>query len=122
MSDVTGAGVVPSPPFITPAPSPMGMPEKPKPVQDPDRFLRQAKQVAVDNYNKSRDPERTPELTMEQVYIVTFTKVLGHWKALVASPNARGLMWEVTYNGYRKEAYVEIYKKLNSIKVPVGEE
>jgi len=86
----------------------------------PDRFLIQAKQIVVDNYNSHRDVARSQELTMEQVYIVWFTKVLGSWKAIVASPVIRGLIWDVTYNGYKSEAYIDIYKKLNNVKISLG--
>jgi hypothetical protein len=111
-------------PFITP--SPMGMPAQPakpeKDIPDPDRFLMMAKQVAVANYNKSRDAGRSPELTMDSVYIVWFTKTLGNWKAIIASPTIKGLIWEIVYNAHRKECYVEVYKKLNSVKVSMEQE
>lgn len=82
-----------------------------------DRFLIQAKQIVVDNYNSHRDVSRSQELNIEQVYIVSFTKVLGSWKAVVASPVIRGLLWDVTYNGYKSEAYIDIYKKLNNVRI-----
>jgi hypothetical protein len=111
-------------PFITP--SPMGMPAKPdKPArtfQDPDRFLSTAKQMAVDNYNRSRDAERSPELQLDQVFIVWYTKVLGNWRALVGSPVIKGLMWDVTYNGHRSECYVVVFKKLNEVRVSLPKE
>lgn len=110
---------VPTAPFVTP--SPMGMPAKPqaKEIPDPDRFLVTARKVAVDNYNRSRDSDRSPELSMDQVYVVWFTKTLGNWKAIVGSSTARGLLWEITFNGHKEECYVDVYKKLNSIKVSV---
>jgi hypothetical protein len=93
---------------------------EPKIVPDPDRFLMQAKQLVVENYNNHRDLGRSEELSMGSVYIVWFAKTLSNWKAIVASPVARGLMWEVTYNGNRGEAYIDIYKKLNNVRVPTG--
>ena len=104
------------PPFVTP--SPMGATDKPvKEIPDPDRFLMTAKRVAVANYNASRDAGRSPEITTDQTYIVWFTKTLGNWKAIVASPAARGLLWEITFNGHKNECYVDVYKKLNNVKV-----
>jgi len=88
---------------------------------DPDRFLMLAKRAVVMNYNKHRDPQRSQELTMGSVYIVWFSKTLGNWKAIVASPVARSLFWEITYNGHKSEVYVDIYKKLNNVKIPLGE-
>jgi hypothetical protein len=92
----------------------------PRPPLHPDRFLIQAKQLVVDNYNAHRDVNRSQELTMDQVYVVWFTKVLGSWKSVVASPVIRGLLWEVTYNGYKSEAYIDIYKKLNNVRITLG--
>ncbi len=84
---------------------------------DPDRFLHTAKKVCVDNYNLHRDSSRSPELTTDGVFIVWFAKTLGNWKAIVSSPVARGLMWEVTFNGHRGEVYLDVYKKTNNVKV-----
>jgi hypothetical protein len=91
-----------------------------KDVPDPDRLLMQAKQLVVDNYNANRNAEKTAALTRGSVYIVWFCKTLGNWKAIVASPVARGLMWEVTYNGHRGEAYIDVYKKITNVRVPTG--
>jgi Family of unknown function (DUF6275) len=87
---------------------------------DPDRFLMMSKKVVVDNYNLYRDSRKSPELTMDAVYIVWFSKTLGNWKAIVASPVVRGLLWEVAFNAHKNEAYVDIYKKLNNVKVSLG--
>jgi hypothetical protein len=112
--------------FITPVPSSISMPvprplEKRKPVQDPDRFLKAAKQAAVDNYNEHRR-DQGPLLTVDQVYIVTYAKALGNWQASVSSPVARGLMWIVNYNGYREELAVTCYKNLSNTKVSIESE
>jgi Family of unknown function (DUF6275) len=94
----------------------------PKPeVADPDRLLMTAKRVVVENYNKHRDNKRSCPLTMEGVYIVWFTKVLGNWKAIVASPIIRGLLWEVSFSGQRNEVYIDVYKKLNNVKISLKE-
>ena len=103
-------------PFVTP--SPMGVTDKPvKEIPDPDRFLMTAKKVAAANYNASRVADRGSDITPDQTYIVWFTKTLGNWKAIVASPAARGLLWEISCNGHKKECYVDVYKKLNNVKV-----
>jgi hypothetical protein len=99
-------------------PTPLRMPRK---AIGPDRFQMMAKKVVVKNFNEHRNPERSPELTMDGVHIVWFTKVLGNWKAIVASPLTRGLLWEVSYNGVKDEIYLDIYKKLNNVRIPLGE-
>jgi hypothetical protein len=91
-----------------------------KEFPDPDRLLKQAKQLVVDNYNTNRPSNKTATLTIDSVYIVWFSKTLGNWKAIVASPVARGLLWEVTYNGHRGEAYIDVYRKIINVRVPTG--
>ncbi|XBG82762.1 DUF6275 family protein [Enterococcus cecorum] len=49
----------------------------------------------------------------EQVYCVWSCKTLHHIKGLFSSDvaNAKGLYWEITYNGIKKELYVDRYRK-----------
>jgi hypothetical protein len=111
VTDIETASPKPAPPFRKRRPE----------SEDPDRFLRTAKQVVVANYNKYRDTAKSPELPDNGVYIVWFSKTLGNWKAIVASPIIRGLLWEVTCNGHRGEIYIDIYKKINNVKVLLGD-
>jgi hypothetical protein len=88
-------------------------------IHDPDRFLRQAKQIVVDNYNAHRTDRRpTTALTMDTVYIVNFTKTRSEWMATVASPHARGRLWTVAYSKVKREVLLEIYKKINDVRIP----
>lgn len=107
------------------APTPMKMKNQPvkekKPNFDPDRFIMTAKAIVVQNYNEHRRQEQV-EFDMDSVYIVSFGKVLGNWKAVVASPLARGLLWEISYNGHRNEAYLDFYKKITNVIIPLGEQ
>jgi hypothetical protein len=82
-----------------------------------DAHLDRAKQLVVDNYNAHRDRGKTPPITADLVHIVWFVKALGNWKAIVVSPVVRGLLYEVTYNGRRAEAYITIFKKINDVKI-----
>ena len=49
----------------------------------------------------------------EQVYCVWSCKTLQHIKGLFSSnvENAKGLYWEMTYNGIKNELYVVRYRK-----------
>jgi hypothetical protein len=112
--------------FVTPAPSmninPVPQPpRKKKEAPDPDRFLNQAKKIVIDNYNAYRGREKSGPLTMEQVYIISFSKVPWHWWAYVASPVTRGLMWHVSYNGFKEEAIVTCYRQLSNTKISMKE-
>lgn len=76
-----------------------------------------AKRVVVANFNEHRKSRTVPELQMKDVFIVWFTKTLMNWKAIIASSQAKGLFWEVSYNGVRKEIYLDVYTKINNVKI-----
>ncbi|WP_192944122.1 DUF6275 family protein [Ligilactobacillus agilis] len=52
----------------------------------------------------------------EEVYCVWQAKTLQHVKGLFASgaDNAKGLYFEATYNGLKKELYLDHYKKIKN--------
>jgi hypothetical protein len=52
------------------------------------------------------------------VYIVWFCKVLQNWKALISTTIIDGMYYEITYNGDKKEAYIDAYKKWNNQVIP----
>lgn len=54
----------------------------------------------------------------DEVYVVQFAKVLQNWKALVTTTLPDDMVYEVTYNGDKKEAYIDAYIKLGNICVP----
>jgi Family of unknown function (DUF6275) len=87
---------------------------------EPDQGLILAKRLVVDNYNTHRLADENPPITIDDVFVLSFTKVMYNWKAIVTSTVVRGLVWMITFNGSRSEAYIEIYKKVNNVKVPRG--
>jgi Family of unknown function (DUF6275) len=81
-------------------------------VQDSDRYLRRAKNLVIENYNDYHKPG----LRYDEVYVISFTKILTSWKALLGSSVVRGQAWLVTHNGPRRETYLDIYKKSGHVK------
>lgn len=57
----------------------------------------------------------TPNFT---VYLVWFSKTLQNWKALVSTTLPDKMYYEVTYNGDKKEAYIDAYLKVGNQCVP----
>jgi hypothetical protein len=53
-------------------------------------------------------------ITISEIYVVWFVKVLQNWKALVATSKPDDRYFEVTYNGDRMEAYIDHYGKLRN--------
>ena len=48
------------------------------------------------------------------VYIVWKCKALQNWKYLISSTLADGMYYELTYNGDKKEWYIDAYKKFEN--------
>lgn len=53
-----------------------------------------------------------------EVYCVWFTKVLQNWKAMVSTTLPDGMYYEVTYNGDKRETYIDAYKRFDNVCVP----
>ncbi len=49
------------------------------------------------------------------VYIVWQCKILQNWKFLISTSLPDGMYYEVTYNGDKKEWYLDAYKKFENI-------
>ena len=76
-----------------------------------DAMLMKAKKVVVDYFNAKKEKTDNFILTNEDVYIVWFSKTLQNWKALVSTNVSDGVYYEVTYNGDKKQTYLDVYKK-----------
>ena len=83
-----------------------------------DAMLNKAKKVVVDYFNGRCDRTDNFKLTDEDVFIVWFSKTLQYWKALVSTTVSDGMYYEVTYNGDKKETYLDAYKKWENKRIP----
>lgn len=88
-----------------------------KPRSDSNKHTDKAKQLVVDNYNAHHDSTKTPPLTLELVFVTSFTMVGTNWKAVVESSVVRGLQYVVTYNSEKSEATVDVFKKINQLRI-----
>lgn len=82
-------------------------------------FLKLCKSIVVDYFNSHVDKTDGKTITEDDVYIVWLTKALQNNKATVSTNVSDGIYYEVTYNGDKKEAYVDVYKKWENYVVPV---
>ena len=56
--------------------------------------------------------DRVPEF---EVYVVWSCKTLQNNKAMLSTTLPDGMYYEVTYNGDKKEIYLDAYKKIQNI-------
>jgi hypothetical protein len=76
-----------------------------------DKMINKAKKIVVDYFNESVDKTDNKQLSENEVFIVWFSKTLQNWKALVSTTISDGMYYEITYNGDKKEVYLDAYKK-----------
>lgn len=76
--------------------------------------------TTVDNpyFNAHVDVTDGKKLTMEDVFIVWFSKTLQNWKALVSTTVSDGMYYEITHNGDKNETYLDAYKKWDNKCIP----
>lgn len=76
-----------------------------------------AKEIVLDYANEHIDKTDNVQITMDNVFVVWFCKTLQNWKALVSTTLPDGMYYEVTYNGDKKEVYLDAYKKFENRKI-----
>lgn len=76
-----------------------------------DSFLKLCKWTIVDYYNEHVEKTDNFKITEDDVFIVWSCKTLQNNKALVSTTVSDGMYYELTYNGDKKELYLDAYKK-----------
>lgn len=80
-------------------------------------YQKIARKIVLDYANEHIDKTDNVQITLDNVFIVWFCKTLQNWKALVSTTPPDGMYYEVTYNGDKKEAYLDAYKKFENRKI-----
>ena len=78
--------------------------------------MDKAKRIVLEYFNDRVEVTDGFKLSMDDVYIVWFSKTLQNWKALVSTNVSDGMYYEITYNGDKKETYLDAYKKFDNIR------
>lgn len=76
-----------------------------------DKFLELCKKTIVDYFNNRVEITDNMKITEDNVFIVWSCKTLQNNKALVSTNVSDGMYYELTYNGDKKELYLDAYKK-----------
>lgn len=80
-------------------------------------YQEKAKQIVIDYYNEHVEITDNKKLKESEVFIVWFSKTMQNWKALISTTISDGMYYEVTYNGDKKETYLDAYKKWENVCV-----
>nr|DAE00032.1 MAG TPA: hypothetical protein [Siphoviridae sp. ctiMP24] len=74
-------------------------------------FQEQVKKAVVEYTNTHLDKTDSKTITENDVFIVWMCKTLQNNKALASTTLFDGMYYELTYNGDKKEMYLDAYKK-----------
>ena len=79
-----------------------------------DEFINKCKEIVRDYANAHLDKSDKKEITLEYVFVVWSCKTLQNNKALLSTTLFDGMYYELTYNGDKKELYLDAYKKFEN--------
>ncbi len=82
---------------------------------DSGKFLDLCKQKVVDYFNQHADKTDNKNITKDNVFVVWNCKTLQNNKALLSTSVSDGMYYEFTYNGDKKELYMDAYKKWENV-------
>ena len=80
-------------------------------------YQKIARGIVLNYVREHLDKTDNVHIALDDVYLVWFCKVLQNWKALVSTVLPDGMYYEVTYNGDKKEVYLDAYKKFDSREI-----
>ena len=84
---------------------------------DSQKFIDKCKEIVVNYTNDHLDKSDNKEVSIDDVFVVWNCKTLQNNKALLSTTLFDGMYYECTYNGDKKEMYVDAYKKWENFKV-----
>ena len=73
------------------------------------KVIELVKEYILNHLDKS---DETPQF---EIFTVWKCKILQNWKYLVSSTLPDGMYYELTYNGDKKEWYLDAYKKFKNV-------
>ena len=74
-------------------------------------FIALCKQTVAKYANEHMDKTDGKQITEQDVFIVWMCKTLQNSKAMVSTTMYDGMYYELTYNGDKKQLYLDAYKK-----------
>ena len=87
-----------------------------------NNFEKICKKTIVNYFNSRAEITDNMKITEEDVYIVWSCKTLQNNKATLSTDVNDGMYYELTYNGDKKELYLDAYKKWENQAISVEED
>jgi len=78
-------------------------------------YLETSKELIVNYFNESVDKTDNVKISIDNVFVVWSCKTLQNFKALLSTTISDGMYYELTYNGDKKEWYLDAYKKWQNV-------
>lgn len=82
-----------------------------------ESMMLKARRVVMEYFNTRVEKTDKVQIDIDDVFIVWFSKTLQNWKAMVSTTVPDGMYYELTYNGDKKELYLDAYKKWENVVV-----
>ena len=82
-------------------------------------FVSLCKSEVVRYVNNRLDKTDGKQITEDDVYIVWMCKTLQNSKAMASTTLPNGMYYELTYNGDKKQLYVDAYKKWENVCIEI---
>lgn len=86
-------------------------------MNDSYQFEVICKNAIINYFNNRVEKTDNKKINIKDVYVVWMCKTLQNSKALLSTNVSDGLYYEFTYNGDKKELYMDVYKKWENIKI-----
>lgn len=86
-------------------------------MNDSYKFEVICKNAIINYFNNRVEKTDNKKINIKDVYVVWMCKTLQNSKALLSTNVSDGLYYEFTYNGDKKELYMDVYKKWENIKI-----
>ncbi|PHH96605.1 hypothetical protein KST83_10730 [Fusobacterium nucleatum] len=84
-----------------------------------NKFQDMCKEKVVEYFNEKADKTDDLRITKDYVFVVWYCKTLQNAKALLSTNVSDGMYYELTYNGDKKELYLDAYKKWENKKFDI---
>ena len=84
-----------------------------------NNFQDLCKEKVVEYFNGRVDKTDNLKIKKDDVFVVWYCKTLQNAKALLSTNVSDGMYYELTYNGDKKELYLDAYKKCENKKFDV---